>query len=219
MSFPRDPAKSALRISLGSARASLAPEDRREQSEKLRRSIVEHMRHALPTHRRGTREHDAVGTGSPIIAAYLGVPPEPDTAPILEELHGLGLRIVLPVCEPDYRLSWAFWGPGDVLRRSVRAPVDEPAGPRHAFADLPNVALMLVPALGIDETGNRVGQGGGYYDRLLAQHPIDEAGAVPRLAVVYRSELLPAGAVPVEPWDQRVSGAFTPDGLFRVPSE
>lgn len=214
MSSPRDPAKSALRTSLASARAALAPEDRREQSDALRHTIVEHVRGTLPS-RRDSDGNDAVDT-PPIIAAYLGVSPEPDTEPVLEELHGLGFRIVLPVCEPGYRLAWAFWGPGDVLQRSVRAPVDEPTGPRHAFADLPCVELMLVPALGTDRTGNRVGQGGGYYDRLLAQHPVDGADAVPRFAVVYRSELLPAGAVPVEPWDQRVSGAFTPDGFFQV---
>jgi 5-formyltetrahydrofolate cyclo-ligase len=93
--------------------------------------------------------------------------------------------------------------------------VDEPVGPRRPFEEVPAVCLILVPALAVDRSGQRLGQGGGYYDRFLAQHPADSPGAPPRLGVVYRSELLPAGAIPAEPFDQRLGGVFTADGLQR----
>lgn len=197
----------------------MSPEERNDQSAALRRMVVDHLRPTVGTEGDcGTNEDDAA-VGRPIVAAFLGVPPEPGTASLLEELHHLGFRIVLPVCEPEYRLSWTFWSPGAALERSVRAAVDEPSGPRLAFAELPRVALILVPALGVDRSGHRVGQGGGYYDRFLAEHPGGAAHAVPRVGMVYRSELLPAGTVPAEPWDQRVSAIFTPDGLVEVPSD
>ncbi|PPB50929.1 5-formyltetrahydrofolate cyclo-ligase [Arthrobacter pityocampae] len=202
--------KARLRRSLRQARAALAPADRQDQSAALARAVTDHLGR--------TAVLPADTAPRPTIAAYLGVDPEPDTAPLLEELHRLGYGVAVPVCEPGYQLSWTAWAPGVPLQRSVRAPVLEPTGPRLAFEDLPDVALILVPALAVDRAGHRIGQGGGYYDRFLARHPLGHADAVPRLGVVYRSELLPAGDVPTEPCDQPLPGVFTADGLLEVGS-
>lgn len=212
----RDTEKARLRAALRAARAGMAPADRQDQSEALGQAVVEYLtRRSAPGGPAGLRPDPSGQAEQPVIAAYLGVDPEPDTLPLLAELHSLGFGVVVPICEPDYRLSWADWAPGVALRRSVRAPVDEPVGPRRPFDHVAEVRLILVPALAVDATGHRVGQGGGYYDRFLARLPIDGPGAVDRLAVVYRSEVLPAGAIPAEPHDQVLAGAVTADGLLR----
>ncbi|MUK01733.1 5-formyltetrahydrofolate cyclo-ligase [Vibrio cholerae] len=162
-------------------------------------------------HRRSEPTGSAQG---PTIACYLAVDPEPDTVPLLTELHRRGYGIVVPICERAYQLTWAAWHPGILLQHSVRAPVDEPTGPRLSFGKLPDVRLILVPALAVDSSGHRVGQGGGYYDRFLAQYPADAPGAVPRMGIVYRSEVLPTGTIPSEPHDQKLDGAFTADGVI-----
>ncbi len=202
----RDTGKRLLRASLRAARSALDPADRRDQAQAITDAVVHYATGALTPSRAG---------GRPSIAAYLGRDSEPATADLLQELHARGFGVVVPVCEPEYQLSWVSWVPGVALRRSVRAPVDEPVGPRRPFADVPSVGLILVPALAVDRSGQRLGQGGGYYDRFLAQHPADSPGAPPRLGVVYRTELLPAGALPAEPFDQLLGGAFTADGLQR----
>lgn len=199
-----DPEKMRLRASLREARSALGGAERQHQSAALRREIVRHL---------GARQPADHGAGRPVVAAYLGREPEPDTTALLTELHRSGFDVVVPICEPEYRLSWTFWHPGVALQRSVRGPVDEPIGPRYPFDGIGRVILILVPALGVDGAGTRIGQGGGYYDRFLAQFPPDAPGAVPRLAVIYRAELLAASAIPSEDHDQRVGGAFTPDGL------
>ncbi|MHA7285267.1 5-formyltetrahydrofolate cyclo-ligase [Arthrobacter sp. MDT3-44] len=204
----RDTEKARLRASLRSARAALDPTDRQDQSRALAAVVVEHLR-SLPSAPGDTPQQ------RPAVAVYLGVDPEPDTAPLLEQLHGLGFRVVVPVCEPEYQLSWVSWFPGVPLQRSVRAPVQEPVGERFSFDEVPDVAVILVPALGVDGSGHRVGQGGGYYDRFLARYPFDAPGAVPRLGVAYRSEVLSAGTIPSGPYDQPLGGVFTPDGLLR----
>ncbi|WP_082045974.1 5-formyltetrahydrofolate cyclo-ligase [Arthrobacter sp. L77] len=202
-------AKARLRRALRQARAALDPADRRDQSEALALAVTRHLgRTAAPSGGAASRR--------PTIAAYLGVDPEPDTAPLLGELHRLGFGVAVPVCEPGYQLSWTAWTPGIPLERSVRAPVFEPVGPRWPFEELPDVALILVPALAVDRSGQRIGQGGGYYDRFLARHPLGRPGAPPRLGAVYRSEVLPVGAVPAEPCDQPLQGVFTADGLLDV---
>ncbi|MHA7241196.1 5-formyltetrahydrofolate cyclo-ligase [Arthrobacter sp. TMS1-12-1] len=199
--------KAGLRRSLRAARAALDPADRQDQSTGLARTVTEHLLRSAPP-------SGVTGSCRPVIAAYLGVDTEPDTSPLLGELHRLGFGVVVPICEPAYQLSWTAWTPDVPLERSVRAPVVEPVGHRHAFGELSDVALILVPALAVDRSGHRIGQGGGYYDRFLAQHPPGRPGAVPRLGVVYRSEVLPAGAVPAEAYDQPLQGVFTADGLL-----
>jgi 5-formyltetrahydrofolate cyclo-ligase len=144
-----------------------------------------------------------------LIAAYLGVPPEPATQDLLGALTGAGHRVVLPVCEPGYALSWAAWRPGVPLVRSPRAPVFEPEGPRRALADLPALDLVLVPGLAVDTAGNRLGQGGGYYDRFLAALAAGRPG-VPTAGMLYSHELVPEGSFPVEPLDVPLQGVFTP---------
>ncbi|WDF32531.1 5-formyltetrahydrofolate cyclo-ligase [Arthrobacter agilis] len=200
--------KAALRAELRAARAAMAPGDRRKQSEALADAVTEHLGG-------GPAPGRMPGGARPVVTAYLGIDPEPDTTLILEALYRRGVDVVLPICEPAYRMSWTSWSPGVALQRSVRAPVAEPVGTRRAFDQLADVLLILVPALGVDLSGQRVGQGGGYYDRFLAHHPLAAANAVPRLGVVYRSEVLPAGAVPAEPHDQPLTGVLTADGLHR----
>lgn len=195
--------KVRLRSWLRERRDALEPADRAAQSRDLARHVLDHVGSTIPPSGDGARS---------TIAAYLGVAPEPDTIALLTALAP-DHDIVVPICEPRYQLSWAAWTPGTPLERSVRAPVGEPGGRRFAFTELTGVRLILVPALGIDEDGQRVGQGGGYYDRFLSDHPHDAPDAVPRLGIVYRSELLPAGRVPARPYDQPLHGAFTADGL------
>lgn len=76
--------------------------------------------------------------------------------------------MLLPVCEPDRALSWVFWNPSSEFVRSRYAPIQEPAGERHGLEAIKEVAAMFLPATAVDMNGNRIGQGGGYYDKFLA---------------------------------------------------
>jgi 5-formyltetrahydrofolate cyclo-ligase len=147
--------------------------------------------------------------------AYLGVVPEPPTLPLLQELHRLGHRVLLPVCEPGRRLGWADWTPAVEFVRSRFAPVLEPAGPRHDPGIMASVSALFIPATAVDRSGNRIGQGGGYYDVLLTS--LDGEGLdIPLAAIVFDSELLPAGSIPAEAFDRKVPAALTPSGFVRL---
>ncbi|NKX49627.1 5-formyltetrahydrofolate cyclo-ligase, partial [Arthrobacter deserti] len=148
-----------------------------------------------------------IGPGS-TVAAYLSVGPEPSTALLLPGLARAGYEVVVPVCEPDYRLSWTRWYEGVPLARSPRAWVDEPVGERFDGSIMSGVPLILAPGLAVDGAGNRLGQGGGYYDRFLGS-----LGAAPRrprtVGVVYRHELVPAGTFGSTALDVPLDGAVT----------
>jgi 5-formyltetrahydrofolate cyclo-ligase len=78
-----------------------------------------------------------------------------------------------------------------------------------------SVSGLLIPATALDLSGNRIGQGGGYYDVLLgslASQGLDIALA----AIVFDAEVLPAGSIPAEAFDRKVPVALTPSGLIKL---
>lgn len=163
-----------------------------------------------------------------IFAAYLGVGAEPPTLPLLTALTDAGHRVLLPVCEPEIELSWVYWTPQSRFARSRYAPIQEPIGERHGTAVMRDATAIILPATAVDFSGNRIGQGGGYYDKFLAAlatlspasgEASDEAfdaAALPTAAVVYDTEVLPAGSIPAESFDRKVDAALTPGGIIRL---
>lgn len=159
-----------------------------------------------------------------VVAAYRPMTGEPDVGPFLTAHLASGGTVLLPrvVPGPARRMEWVPWTPETTMRRSRQLPLDEPAGEPAALEVPRDVDVMLVPALAVGRDGVRLGQGGGYYDRLLgpgsgiAEDGVDadpEAAAGPeRIAVVHPEELLSAGDIPVEPHDLRVARAITAHG-------
>lgn len=143
------------------------------------------------------------------IAAYLPTPWEPPLRAGLAALAACGHRILAPISLPRHRLDWAAWTPG-TPERLTRFGVAEPEGPLLGPEAFRDAQLRLVPALAVDAAGVRLGYGGGFYDVALAS-----GGSGRTVGVVFREELLPAGAVPAEPHDARLLEVLTEEGLFR----
>ncbi|MEO3934016.1 5-formyltetrahydrofolate cyclo-ligase [Micrococcaceae bacterium Sec7.4] len=167
------------------------------------------------------------GGSSGTFAAYLGVGSEPPTLPLLTALHAAGHQLLLPVCEPGLALSWVYWTPASRSVRSRYAPIQEPVGEHHDTTVMRHADGIFLPATAVDFTGNRIGQGGGYYDTFLAAlsallpspMPASDDALMPPLptaAVVYDGEVLPAGSIPAESFDRKVAAALTPAGLVQL---
>jgi 5-formyltetrahydrofolate cyclo-ligase len=95
-----------------------------------------------------------------------------------------------------------------------------PAGPQvgvgaRALVGL-GVRVVLVPALAVDRSGTRLGQGGGYYDRLLAELVAGTDARPALVAVVHDDEVLPAGTIPRRSHDVPVEAALTESALVRL---
>jgi 5-formyltetrahydrofolate cyclo-ligase len=150
-------------------------------------------------------QHAADLTGA-TIAAFVGVLGEPPTIPLLEALHGRGVRVLLPILLDDMDLDWGAFTAADALvERRLR--MLEPAGPPLGRDAIAAADLVLAPALAVDEAGRRLGQGGGSYDRALPR------ATAPVVAVVFGDEVL--DRIPAERHDRPVDGVLTPDRGLR----
>ncbi|NMA96725.1 MAG: 5-formyltetrahydrofolate cyclo-ligase [Phyllobacteriaceae bacterium] len=103
-------------------------------------------------------------SGDDVIAGYWRIRDELDCQPILIRLMDSGQKVVLPVVDgPDLPLDLRVW--------EADAPLYEAGFGTLAPSDLAPRAepdIVLMPLLGFDSAGTRLGYGGGYYDRTLA---------------------------------------------------
>lgn len=98
------------------------------------------------------------------IAGYLPIQNEADVAPLLRQLADQGKDLLLPaVLGPDLPLEFRRWHPDDRLEPGPFNTLQPAGTAERAVPD-----LLLVPMLAFDESGGRLGYGGGYYDRTLA---------------------------------------------------
>ena len=144
------------------------------------------------------------------VAGYWSIGAEPDTHGLLFALWKRGTYVLLPVLLPDGDLDWASYEGPDSLRPGPRGLM-EPAEALRGVSAVSSADLVLVPALAVDQSGLRLGRGGGSYDRALAR-----VGAqVPTVALLYDPELL--DRVPGGPHDQRVRMVARPSaGVTRL---
>ncbi len=78
-----------------------------------------------------------------------------------------GLVYCLPVLHQDTRLRFSPWRPGDPLVTN-RYGIPEPDVASSSALEPEEMSLIVVPLVGFDDSGNRLGMGGGWYDRTLA---------------------------------------------------
>ena len=113
------------------------------------------------------------------IASYVSYDFEPSTVEINEAFLRDGKTLVLPRINGDH-LEWVKWN-GEPDQLVSKKKIVEHLG--EALKDLSQITAVIVPALRIDQSGFRLGQGGGYYDRALPHL------AAWKIGLVYAGEL------------------------------
>ena len=118
--------------------------------------------------------------------------------------------MLLPLLRPDGDLDWASYEGPDSLVPGPRSLL-EPTEPARGVPAITSADMVIVPALAADQRGNRLGRGGGSYDRALAR----VGPSILTVALLYDGEL--ADEVPAGPQDQPVRAAALPgEGITRL---
>ena len=145
---------------------------------------------------------DAVERAHTLLLFY-GMGYEVDTRPLLDALRARGKRVLLPRCLPGHRMEARQYDPARLQQHRYGMWEPDETCP---VVEQGEIDLILVPALCYDRQGRRMGRGGGFYDRYLA----DFGGVTVGLC---RSALL-CEAVPTDPWDRPVQCVLTERGRF-----
>lgn len=145
------------------------------------------------------------------VLLYWPVKGEVNIRPLLLELWERGSRVLLPRCRPDEfgRMDIACATcEGELVPGpfSIMEPDAEQCAPEAGICP----DLALIPGVGFDLRGYRLGFGGGYYDRILAESDMRSALTV---GVAYGFQLV--DQLPVETWDQPVNLVCTEEELWR----
>lgn len=146
------------------------------------------------------------------VMAFLPIGGEADVTAAAEAVLARGSRLLLP------RVDWAAGTMAAVEVRSLgdglvvgRAGLWEP-GPELPPAPIGGVALILVPGLGFDARGGRIGRGAGFYDRFLA--PLADASGRVAKACGVGFDAQVAEEIPMGPMDIRLGAVATDSRLI-----
>ena len=149
---------------------------------------------------------DSFGRG--VYAAYFPIRSEISPLPLIAALHDAGQPTAMPVTPAEgHPLSFRLWAVGDTLEDGPYGTRQPPVGDPPV---LPNV--ILAPLLAFDTAGWRLGYGGGFYDRTIA----DFAARGHKTSVIglaYDGQK--QDKVPVGPYDMPLNAVLCPSGLHR----
>ncbi len=186
------------------------------------------LRQALRTSRRAIPAAARIAAAEALARQLLALPFLPTTGCVSGywamdgeiALHAWQLQLptsldyCLPVLCEDDRLRFAPWRAGGRLV-SNRFGIPEPDVPRSELIDSEAMALVVVPLVGFDANGHRLGMGGGWYDRSF---PFRISQPAPPWLVGAGFALQQIEGLPPEPWDVRLDAICTEHSCI-IPDE
>lgn len=194
------PQKLKLRREGRAKRKALDPEFRQCASEAITRRVLHHLDMAP--------EHDPIET----IFLFASFGDEVHTHELIKALLARRKRVALPyiihsIHRLELRLIDAF--PEGHRKTDYGILEPEPLAHPEVIEELDEVDLILVPGVVFDRHGNRIGYGGGYYDRLLA-----DAHHAPAMGLAFEAQLIER--FEPDPWDRPVDLIATEEQMHKI---
>lgn len=178
----------------------------------LRQVLSKRRKEIVPDARHGHKlkdvffKHFTLNEGL-VLAGFWPMAQELDLVPLLSKLDQQGMTCALPVVEaPACPLVFRKWRRGDELDKG-------PYGTSHPF-DTQGVVepeMLIIPLLGFDLEGARLGYGGGYYDRTI--EAIKSHSKVCCIGVGFDEQQVEC--IPTGPYDQKMDWIVTPTRVIQ----
>lgn len=182
------PDKVETRNHLRSVRDALTLEDRREKSY----YITHHLRKFLRPYQ--------------TVFAYVSKEPEVESLVIINCLLEEGKTVIVPIIETDtktLRLSH-LKTVADLEPGTFHVPEPRAA---EVPADAQRIEIALLPLIGFDRSGNRIGYGAGYYDRFFERYP-----DIPRIGLAYACQEV--DRISGDAFDRKMDWVVTENGVI-----
>ena len=174
---------------------------RREMRRKRRElSTIQQNNHATAVKRQVLRS--GLLNSCTSTAIYFSFNGELDTQPLILALHSMGKTVSLPVIKPANTMEFRVPNVESELSDN-RYGIPEPNPDTSSLRPLWTHSVIFMPLLAFDDQGNRIGMGGGYYDRALStvrNRP---------LCIGLAHDLQYSRAIPTQPWDETMDAVIT----------
>lgn len=141
-----------------------------------------------------------------VVFAFVGTEREIDTTALLRHVLARGKTLCLPRCGPEGSIDLCRVDTLEQLAPGTYG-ILEPME-NCPLLEAEDIDFVVTPCLSCDRQGNRLGQGGGYYDRFFARYHGNAA-------LLCREKLL-SEEVPMEPHDKRFELIVTENAVYRI---
>jgi len=190
--------RNAIRQQVRAARKALSATEQQQASSLLLNSLINHPKVSQAQHLSLTLAYDG----------------EIDLKPFIHWCWQQQKQLYLPVVHPIItgQLLFLAYQPETEMIKN-RYGIDEPKFSSFVSQTTPADALdiVLTPLVAFDPQGNRIGMGGGYYDRLLAPWFTEKQGPYP-IGLAHDCQYV--SALPIQDWDVPLPEVITPSQHF-----
>ncbi len=182
----------------------------REQCRQARNALttVQQQRYALAVSERLAKTNAFQDAQQ--IASYIATDNEVETHKIHERCWQTGKKVALPIIGADKSMRFAPYTDADTLITNKFNIPEPQTTPNTHFIELQNIHCMLIPLVGFDKQGNRIGFGGGYYDRYL-QHKTNSTICI---GLAYEVQKIPS--IIKETWDISMDIVITEEQTYHL---
>ena len=182
----------------------------REQKESVRKILRQKKEAMLPEERLSKSQRicrhlmNVISDGETVMV-FTSKEKEVNTRPLIMALFGQGNPVVVPIIvKEDYSLRLSYLRDFSALVPSTFG-VPEPIGSEiPAAAD--DIDTIILPMLGFDRKGGRIGYGAGYYDRFLSKNP-----GLRKIGIAFACQEVEN--LPIDENDIRMDAIITEDGM------
>ena len=192
--------KKSLRVLLLAKRDSISKESKKIKDDAIRKRLfsLEYFKE------------------SRTILFYASFRSEADTIKAIQNTLKLKKRVALPVVDTEHK-QLKLYEIHDISELSAGyMGIPEPVAARALNMSLNEIDIEIIPGIGFDLKGNRLGYGAGYYDKLLSHKSkrlSKTKGRITTIALAFEEQI--AGKIPSEPHDIRVDLIVTEKRLIR----
>lgn len=149
-------------------------------------------------------EKNAQWQNAQVIALTKSMPMEFSLEKVVHLARKMNKMIVVPVTLPHRQMKFAFWDDKTEFQKNSFG-VEEPIQP--VWVEEGQIDLVIVPGLAYSKKGERLGFGGGYYDRFL------EKLNYSTMSLAYKEQVYDEASWEVEVFDQRIQTLITMEGV------
>lgn len=142
------------------------------------------------------------------ILMYVSFRSEVDTISHLDDILKLGKKLIVPLVDSNNKSLTLYEIRSDAELAPGYMGIPEPAVGKERIVTLKEIDLVVIPGTGFDPEGNRLGYGGGYYDRLLA----GTEKHIPTIALSFEEQM--TDVIPAESHDIKMDTIITAERII-----